>query len=146
MIKVPWHTKLHFRTKNRWSYSQGGLKIKGCKAEGPLYSRCGIYAVKGNSYSISPVNAWNARSHLDFSHCGRPICPRITSTTNIGSRCACSGNQSRFGLVFVTHLGQSNACSSGQLSQTNQDTVSHCCHCDGEVVIHSTNGQPNHNS
>ncbi len=28
-------------------------------------------AVKGNSYSISPVNAWNSRSHRAFSRLGR---------------------------------------------------------------------------
>ena len=36
-------------------------------------------------------------------------CPISTATTHIGSNCACSGDQSRFGLVLVTHLDQSKA-------------------------------------
>ncbi len=69
----------------------------------------------------------------------REHCPMSTATTHTGSSCACSGGQSRFGLVLVTAIGQSKA---GQLLRTIHNTVSCCRHCDGEVVIHvlSTNG------
>ncbi len=44
------------------------------------------------------------------------------------------------GLVLVTGLGQSSCkSSSGQPHKTNHTPVSLCRHCDGDVVIHSTN-------
>ncbi len=41
---------------------------------------------------------------FSYSHC-----PISTATTHIGSSCACSGGQNRFGLVLVHGLGQSKA-------------------------------------
>ncbi len=63
--------------------------------------------------------------------------PVSRANAHIGSICACSGGQSRFGLALVDGLGQSKE---GQPPQTNHTTVLRCRHCDGEVVIHSTNG------
>ncbi len=62
-----------------------------------------------------------------------------TCTTQIGSSCACSGGQSLFWSRFRKWPRPIKS-SSGQPSQTNQTTVPCCRHCDGEVVINSTNG------
>ena len=58
-----------------------------------------------------------------------------TATTHVGSSCACSGGQSRFSLVLVMISGNQK-----QFRTANHTTVSCCRHCDGEVAIHSTNG------
>ena len=62
-----------------------------------------------------------------------------TATTHIGSSCACSDGQSRSWSQFGKCIGHSKS-SSGQPPQTNHTIVSRYRHCDGEVVIHSTNG------
>ncbi len=64
-------------------------------------------------------------------------CPISTSTTNIASSCACSGDQSRFGNWYMASVNQS---SSRQPPRANHTTVSRCRYSDGGVVIDSTNG------
>ncbi len=39
VLKFQQYTKVNF-VKNRWSYDENGLKIKGYKIEGPLYVKC----------------------------------------------------------------------------------------------------------
>ncbi len=53
-IEVQWYTKLNFGT-NRWSSNQGGLKIKGCKMQGPLYTKQVFYVEIGNCWKICRV-------------------------------------------------------------------------------------------
>ncbi len=63
------------------------------------------------------------------------ICPISTAATHIGSSCACSDGQSRFG-----RWSRPIKSNSGQPPQTNHTTVSRYRHCGGVVVIHSING------
>ncbi len=62
-------------------------------------------------------------------------CPISTATTHIGSSCACSYGQGRFG-----NWSRPIKSSSSQPPQTNHTNVSSCHHCDDEVVIHLANG------
>ena len=57
-------------------------------------------------------------------------CPTSTATTHIGSCCACS-----FGLVLVN----GSASKAVPVSYPKAIIPSRCRHCDGEVVIHTTN-------
>ncbi len=77
---------------------------------------------------------------LEFSGSYREHCPISAATTHIGSSRTCSGSQSRFGLVLVDGLDQSKAVPVRHPKAIIQLAVSCCCHCDGEVVIDSTNG------
>ncbi len=47
--------------------------------------------------------------HVIIVMAAMSYCPISTATTHIGSSCACSGGESRFGLVLVDGLGQSKA-------------------------------------
>ncbi len=44
--KVQQWTETLFGTKIKWSYNQGGLKIKDCKTEGPLYVQKCAFGIK----------------------------------------------------------------------------------------------------
>ncbi len=71
-------------------------------------------------------------------------CPINTATTHIGSSYMHAvASKVVFGLVLVPGLAQSKAVPVSHLKRNHTPFWDSLCrHCDGEVVIHSTNGYP----